>query len=249
MDESTPRNSSFHSEDVLIVGPGRLGRSLLGALRSLGLDVRIVGRGSAIPAAELTLLTVPDRAIAEVAALCPPGGVLLHTSGATPVDALRPHAPAGCLHPLMSFPDPSQRPPRFAGVPASVSGDPEARAAGRWLAELLGMVPFELSGDRRLYHAAAVMAGNFATALLAEAAAVLSAAGVPVEQAPALLAPLALASIENAASIGPARALTGPVARGDEAVIEAHREALACATPEQLTTYDALLAAARRLRE
>lgn len=243
----SPASDSL-AEGVLIVGPGRLGRSLARGLSARGVLVRLVGRGEPIPAAPLTLLTVPDRAIAEVAVAVPSGGVLLHCSGACDLEVLRPHHPAGSLHPLMTFPAPELAPPRFEGVPAALAGDPEAVAAARALAERLGMRAFLVPGDRRLYHAAAVMAGNFATALLAEAAAVLAGAGVPLEQAPALLAPLALRSVENAAELGPARALTGPVARGDELVIAAHRAALA-ADPARLATYDALLAAARRLVE
>lgn len=248
MNAPPPAITAFQADHVLIVGPGKLGRSLAYALRARGVDVRMVGRGAAIPAAPLTMLTVPDRAIHEVALLAPSGGILLHSSGATEVEALRPHRPAGSLHPLMTFPDPDLAPPRFEGVPAAVSGDAEARSAARWLATLLGMRPFEMEGDRRLYHAAAVLAGNFATVLLAEAAAVLAAAGVPADEAPALLAPLCLASVQNAARLGPAAALTGPVARGDTDVIAAHRAALA-ALPDRLATYDALLAAALRLRE
>jgi predicted short-subunit dehydrogenase-like oxidoreductase (DUF2520 family) len=132
-------------------------------------------------------------------------------------------------------------------VPAAVAGDPEAIVAATALAHALGWTPFEVPGDRRLYHAAAVMAGNFGTALLAEAAAVLGAAGVPRDRAPALLLPLALASLRNAAALGPARALTGPVARGDEDVIAAHRDALKAAAPDAVPVYEALLRAARAL--
>lgn len=241
----TPSSASL-AHGVVIVGPGRLGRTLARALETRGVQVRLVGRGEAIPASPLTLLTVPDRAIAEVAARVPAAGVLLHCSGACDLDVLRPHHPAGSLHPLMTFPGDAAT-LALEGAPAAIAGDPEARRSAGALALLLGMRPFEVPGDRRLYHAAAVMAGNFATALLAEAAAVLARAGVPIEDAPALLAPLALASIRNGAALGPAAALTGPVARGDEEVIRAHRAALA-SDPERLATYDALLAAARRLR-
>lgn len=233
--------------DVLIVGPGRLGRSVAMALRAAGHRVRLVGRDEPIPPAPVVWLTVPDREIAAAAARVPPGGVVLHASGASDLEPLRPHQPAGSLHPLMSFPGPEVAMPRMDEVPAAIAGDPEARAVATGIALALGWRPFEVPGDRRLYHAAAVMAGNFATALLAEAAAVLVAAGVPAVHAPGLLAPLALTSLRNAAAIGPARALTGPVARGDDGVIAAHRLALASLEPRLLCTYDALLDAARAL--
>ena len=46
-----------------------------------------------------------------------------------------------------------------------------------------------------------------------------------------------------------AAALTGPVAGGDEAVIQGHRAALATEDPRLLRSYDALLDAARALAQ
>ncbi len=232
---------------MVIVGPGRLGRTAAAQLEAGGHRVRLVGRGAPIPPAPITWLTVPDRAIAAVAQQVPPGGACLHASGALDLGPLGPRDGRGSLHPLMTFPGLPINP--FQGVvavPAAVQGDAEGLPAALALARALGAAAFEVPGDRRAYHAAAVLAGNFATALLAEAAQVMALAGVPVGLAPTLLAPLALQSVENAAHCGPAAALTGPVARGDEAVIAAHRAALA-EHPELLASYDALLAAARRL--
>ncbi len=234
--------------DVVLVGPGRLGRSAALLLERGGHRVRLVGRGAAIPPAPLTWLTVPDRAIGAVAAAVPLGGVVLHASGATDLAPLRPHRPAGSLHPLMTFPGPEVGlPPTDPPPPAAVAGDPEAVAAALGLAEALGWEPFAVPGDRRLYHAAAVVAGNQATALLGMAAELLAAAGVPIADAPRLLAPLALSSIRNAAASSPARALTGPVARGDEAVLAAHRAAIAAHDAELAAHYDALTDLTRRL--
>lgn len=244
MAERQPRASK--RLDVVVVGPGRLGRSVARLLTDAGHRVRLVGRGQPVPAAPLTWLTVPDRAIAEVAGRVPRGGVVLHASGATDLSPLSSHLHPGSLHPLMTFPGPEVALPDLTGVPAAIAGDPVAIAAAADLARALGLHPVAVPGDRRLYHAAAVMAGNFTTALLAEAARALVAAGVPEQQAPAMLAPLAIQAIRNVARHGPAQALTGPVARGDEAVLAAHRAALA-SDPELLATYDALLALARRL--
>lgn len=232
---------------VAILGPGRLGRSLSVLLGRAGVQVHLLGRGEAVPQVDVALLAVPDARIAEVAAALPAGPVVLHTSGASPVDPLRPHRPAGSFHPLMTFPGPEVSLPDLAGVPAALAGDPEAVDAGRWLAARLGMTPLLVPGDRRLYHAAAVMAGNFATVLLAEAAGVLSHAGVPADEARRALIPLAIQSLRNAAS-DPAAALTGPAARGDHGTIAAHRAALAEAgLADPLALYEALDRATRRL--
>lgn len=236
---------------LVVVGPGRLGRSVATLLRGRGHEVTVVGRGEPVPASPLTWLTVPDRAIQEASERVPPGGIVLHASGATDVSILRSHRHGGSLHPLMSFPGPHALPPADLEVPAAVAGDPEALRAASSLARALGWTPFAVPGDRRLYHAAAVLAGNFATALLADAAEVLSAAGVRREDAAALLAPLALASLANAARQGPAAALTGPVARGDQQTLAAHREALRVGgvSPRVQATYEALLQSAQHLAD
>jgi predicted short-subunit dehydrogenase-like oxidoreductase (DUF2520 family) len=146
----------------------------------------------------------------------------------------------------MTFPGPEVAVPDLHGVPAAVAGDPEAVAIAEGLARDLGMVPFAVPGDRRLYHAAAVLAGNFATVLVGEAARALVAAGVSPEVAAGALLPLAVRSIDNVRH-GASRALTGPVARGDEATLAAHRAALEEAgLSEVRALYDALLVAARR---
>lgn len=232
---------------IAIVGPGRLGRSLAVMLPPLGVAVELIGRDQAIPGTvDAVLLTVPDAAIGSIQGL--PSTPVLHTSGATPFEVLRPHRPAGSFHPLMTFPGPHAL-PDLAGVTATIAGDPAAIAVGHRLAEALQMAPLELTGDRRLYHAAAVMAGNFATVLLADAAAALRAAGVPADRAAGVLAPLALRSIENAVP-EPAAALTGPVARGDQEVIAGHLAALADAgLLEEKAIYEALTQRAKRLIE
>jgi len=232
---------------LVIVGPGRLGRSVAQRLKQRVQPVCLVGRGEPIPPAEITWITVPDTQIAAVAVKVPVGGVVLHASGAMGLEPLRHHSSPGSLHPLMTFPGPTTKIPIPQVVPAAISGNPTARAAATKLANLLGFTPFDVPGDRRLYHAAAVMVGNFTTVLMAEATRLLTAAGVKPEDAPALLAPLAVASIENAVRIGPKKALTGPVARNDQQVIASHQEAIGDSMPDLLPTYNALLAATQAM--
>lgn len=230
-----------------IVGRGRLGRTLAELLPRAGHPIVTVGRGETIPTdVDGVLLCVPDNTVRALAFQCPPDRVVLHHSGALDHDVLLPLAHRGSLHPLMTFPGPEVAIPDLAGVPAAVAGTSAALAAAATLATDLGMVPFEVPGDRRLYHAAAVMAGNFATVLLAEAADVLVAAGIQPDRALSLLVPLARQSIENA-RYGIAQALTGPIARGDEITLDAHRTALDDhALGEVRALYDTLVKRARR---
>jgi predicted short-subunit dehydrogenase-like oxidoreductase (DUF2520 family) len=228
--------------DIAIVGRGRLGRTVARKLRAAGVETLDLGRGDTIPPAPVTWLLVPDRAIAEVSALVPSGGVVLHSSGALGAEALAPHIKRAVLHPIMSFPG-DTLPDR---VPATLAGEPEAVDAARRLAESLGWEAIPFAGDRALYHAACVMAGNFAGALFEEACTALSLAGVDPGDAPGLLGPLARASLENAIVLGPS-ALTGPAARGDRAVVERHRSALGARDRTLLAVYDALSAATDRI--
>lgn len=233
---------------LVIVGPGRLGRSAARLLTDCGIRFSLVGRGEAIPAAPLTWLTVPDAEIGDAAQAVPIGPIVLHASGATGCEPLRHHRSAGSLHPLMTFPGPELAMPT-GRIPAAIAGDERAVIAATELAHDLGFTPFEVSGDRALYHASAVIAGNFATVLLDEASRVLTLAGVPANQAAALLAPLAIASIKNAAAVGPGAALTGPVARQEEDIIRQHLEVLGHGPEGTLETYKALLTAARAMRK
>lgn len=212
---------------VVFVGPGRLARTLAPVLRAAGHAVDLIGRNTPLPTGgDLRWITVPDRAIAEVSAALPVGGPVAHASGATDLDALAPHPRRGSLHPLMTFPGPEHGPTTLRDVPAAIDGTDDAvlELLGD-LARDLGLRAVRVPGDRRLYHAAAVMAGNLATVLLAEAGDVLAAAGVPAAQARAMLAPLAHASLDHAIA-DPDAALTGPVARHDLPVLDGHRAAL-----------------------
>ncbi len=210
---------------IAIVGPGRLGRSLEALLAERSFPVPLVGRGEVVPLVDVVVLAVPDRALAAAAAALPRGPIVLHCSGAATVDILAPHRPRGSWHPLMTFPGSEVALPDLDGVPAAVAGDPEAVAVAVALTRALGMAPLHVTGDRRLYHASAVLAGNLATVLLAEAARALEAAGVEATEARRALFPLAQQSLRNAIE-DPARALTGPVVRGDLSTLDGHRDAL-----------------------
>jgi predicted short-subunit dehydrogenase-like oxidoreductase (DUF2520 family) len=229
---------------LALLGMGRLARSLAPLLELAGHRVTRWRRGDPQPRADLCWITASDDAVPELAAWLEPGPVVLHASGGLDHAVLRPHRPAGSLHPLQTFPGPELGTPPLQGAPAAVAGDPEAVRAAERIARDLGMRPFAVPGDRRLYHAACVLAGNFTTVLLAEASRLLESAGVeedPLE----LLLPLVNASIDGALRHGPRAAITGPAARGDERTIHSQLEALAETHPELLPLYRALTERAR----
>jgi len=188
------------------------------------------------------LRCVPDGEIAAAAAALPPGAPVGHCSGATGLDVLAGHEAFG-LHPLMAVP--TDGTPVFAGAGAAVAGStPRALAIAHALATRLGLRATTVADeDRAAYHAAAAIASNFLVTL--EGAAERLAAGAGVERA--LLVPLVLASVDNWARLGAAEALTGPIARGDEATVARQRAAVAERAPDLLALFDAMADATRRL--
>jgi predicted short-subunit dehydrogenase-like oxidoreductase (DUF2520 family) len=189
------------------------------------------------------LLCVPDAEIASAAASIEPGPLVGHCSGATSLDALAPHE-AFSLHPLMTV---TASGARFAGAGAAIAGTtPRGLGLASELAAALGMRAVEIADeDRAAYHAAASIASNFLVTLEAAAERVAATAGADKR----LLVPLVLATVENWSLLGAERALTGPVARGDEATIARQRAAIAERAVDLLPLFDALVDATRALAQ
>jgi predicted short-subunit dehydrogenase-like oxidoreductase (DUF2520 family) len=230
---------------LAIVGAGRLGTVLAIALRNAGVPVDPpLRRGQhPDPTADAVLLCVGDGEIAAVAAAIRPGPLLGHCSGATGLEALGGRR-AFSLHPLMTV-APDAEPDVLRGAGAAIDGsDQAALATARALAAAVGLVPVRIAPeDRAAYHAAASIASNFLVTLQDAAERVGAEAGLGREQ----LVPLVRAAVENWAALGPERALTGPVARGDEPTVARQRAAVAQRTPELLGLFDALTDATRQL--
>jgi predicted short-subunit dehydrogenase-like oxidoreductase (DUF2520 family) len=219
-------------ESIEIVGAsGRVGAAVSARLAERG-----VARDGREPG--LVLLCVPDRAIAEVAAGIAPGPWIAHVSGATPLAALDPHVRRFGLHPLQSF-SRARGPEQLDGAWAAVTAESDdAHAIGFWLAETLGLRPFELEeAGRFAYHAGAAIASNYVVTLRAAARALLEAAGAP----PEALDPLIRGVVETGFE------LTGPIARGDWETVERHLAVIRAERPELEDLYLVLAEATARL--
>jgi len=226
-----------------IVGAGRLGTALAAALRASGLVIDgPLGRGASPRGVDAVLLCVPDVEIGAAAAAVAPGAPVGHCAGATGLEALPGHE-AFALHPLMTVP--ADGDPPFAGAGAAVAGStPRALAVAEALAARLGLQTTTVAdGDRAAYHAAASIAANFVVTL--EGAAERLAATAGVERA--LLVPLVRAAVENWARLGAVDALTGPIARGDEATVARQRTAVQQRAPDLLPLFDVMTDATRAL--
>jgi predicted short-subunit dehydrogenase-like oxidoreductase (DUF2520 family) len=216
-------------ESVTVIGSGRVGSAIGARLSERGVAVGDDG--------SLVVICVPDDAIGEIAAGIAVGPWVAHVSGATSLDALEPHRRRFSLHPLQTFTR-ARGPEQLDGAWGAVTAETdEARAAGFWLAETVGLRPFELAdATRPLYHAGAAIASNYLVTLHAVAADLFRAAGAP----PEALVPLMQRTIENGFE------LTGPIERGDWETVEAHRRAIREARPELEPLYDVLAEATAR---
>ena len=231
-----------------LIGPGRAGLSFASALAAAGWSVLPpLGRddevGDAASGCDWLLITVPDRAVAEVAAAVRPvpGTVVAHVSGSLGPDALAPHPRRATVHPLVSLPDPTEGAAVLAGGAwFGIGGDP---AAAQMVTALGGHAVAVPDAHRAAYHAAACVASNHLVVLLDQAARLAERAGVPLE---AYLA-LVRGTVDNVAARGPRAALTGPVARSDWATVGAHRAVVDGLGPGDLAAYDALATLAARL--
>jgi predicted short-subunit dehydrogenase-like oxidoreductase (DUF2520 family) len=228
---------------------------------------KFVGAGQ--PVAELAhmrtanvwLLSVPDaqvgaaaQALAEAQGAKLSGSIVFHNSGFLSAAELQPLQALGChvasAHPVLNFASPDTGVRQFAGTPCGLEGDAAALA---WLHTALSAIGgrcFEIaSADKPLYHAAAVFSSNFTVVLQGIAQDAWQTAGVPPELMRPLTEALLKSTVDNVLAMGPAKALTGPAARGDIAVVQAQGEVVKSWSPTAGELYKTLSELAAQLKK
>ena len=227
---------------VTIIGSGRAGQSFALALGRVGHEVTLIHHDQLESVSgEFVLLSVPDDALAEVAASLAPDAsrVLAHAAGSRTLEVLAPHPRVASLHPLAALSSPERGAERLVGATYCVAGDDAALEIVR---SLEGRVITLEDARRTLYHATATVAANHLVALMGQVERLATEVGLELEDFLAL-AGQALADV---ASDGPAMALTGPASRGDVETIDAH---LAAMPEAERPAYVALAHAAFELAE
>ena len=242
--------------EIALVGPGRLGSALALALAGAGYRIReLVSRGrstavvrklsrevtakvaslqSAELDADLVWFCVPDREIASVATKIAAltswkRKVAFHSSGALAsdeLDALRRRGAAiASVHPLMTFVRGSV--PLLKDVPFAIEGDAAAISIARRIVRDLGGNSFHLNKDNKAaYHAWGGFASPLLIALLVTAEHVAEIAGFSSGDARRKMLPIVRQTLSNYEKLGPAGALSGPLVRGDAAVVREHLRVL-----------------------
>jgi len=251
---------------LAFIGAGRVGSVLAVALARAGWEVVAVasrdeGRrtrmGQLLPGirafaephavldeAELIFLTVPDDAVAPMAAALKlySGQALVHTSGALPAAVLDPARAAGTslasFHPLVAFADFERGLAALHGATVALEGDESLLPVLADMAEAVGARPVQLASEgKAAYHAAAMLAAGGLVGLLDAIVEVAAGAGLDEPAALSVYLPLARQALANAERLGVQAALTGPFVRGDAATVRSHLDALARHAPGALPLY------------
>ncbi len=248
-----------------VVGAGNVGTGLALALREAGavmagvynrsperahaasvllgieVDVGLFGKG--LSEANVVLVAVRDEAVGDVGKALAESGMLAdetvvaHTAGSLPAAALGDlgSASSGSLHPIVACTSPEQAAKGLVGAAYALEGDELALAALGGIVRLLqGRAVTISAAAKPRYHASLVLASNLLTALLHVALCEAEAAGFHDREA---VLQLAEGAVDLVLALGPERALTGPLVRGDVATVERHLASLA---PEARDVYKVL---------
>jgi predicted short-subunit dehydrogenase-like oxidoreductase (DUF2520 family) len=198
-------------------------------------DIQISAFGDLF-AADVILFTTPDDALpsiaksfAEAAGRALRGKIILHTSATLDRTVLAPlarcGAATGSLHPMQTFG--GRVVPNLSGVIFAIEGDPKARRMARSIGRSLGGITVAISTrDKPVYHAAAVLAAGSAYPLIETGVRMLMRIGFTRARAMQTLVPLIRQIFHNIERIGPRAAWTGPLSRGDYAIVARHARVL-----------------------
>jgi predicted short-subunit dehydrogenase-like oxidoreductase (DUF2520 family) len=154
-----------------------------------------------------------------------PDDMVFHVSGATPSTALKAAAERGALtasvHPIKTFADAELAVQSFSGTFCGAEGHPDALRVLRPAFEKIGATVFDIAPDlKAIYHAGGVFSCNYLAALIEAALRSHEKAGIPRAASLKALEPLVRETVDAIFDKGPARALTGPIARGDIATVK-----------------------------
>jgi len=251
--------------NVLILGSGRVGTAFGYLLKERGYRIlgvynrhretglralERIGEGTvydreslpaAVPVADLIIITTPDRAIKETAALagsCSPrnDAYLMHMSGLLDSEILKISGWEGgvfSFHPLQAIAGFTEGVRLLPEALFTVEGDEKGEKFAGELARSLGLKYLVIKKEYKpLYHAAAVVASNYLVTLVDSSFRLLKKAGMDREEVKKGLLQLVKGTLQNLDQMTPAGALTGPIARGDLETIARHRQALADYAPE-----------------
>ncbi|MBK7858763.1 MAG: DUF2520 domain-containing protein [Archangiaceae bacterium] len=234
----------------MVYGLGRVGGALALGLKAARWDVRVHTRSPAkarrmklalaedLSQADVVVLAVPDAMVGAIEV--PDGPAVVHCAGALELSALNAQR-RGSFHPLVAVSSPNDS--LEGGWVAVSASDARLENTLKRMAKALKMNVLTVPENQRArYHAGAVMSAGLVIALLDAA---VEATGLPRAKAEKALIALTRSALQGAAARGLAKSMTGPIVRGDAAVVERH---LAALPPDLASLYRALSKRALKLK-
>lgn len=240
-------------DSALVEVTGVVNRSLASAQDA----TRFIGRGTPLnsinemPQSDLIMIATSDDRIVECAQALAAAGLVdadtlvFHCSGAHSSEVLSPlaalGASTGSVHPVKSFAEPERAYQTFAGTYLGVEGDARCLSFLQESLSRCGGEVFKLAPEMKLlYHAGAVFVCNYMTALIEIGLRCFEQAGLDRQLALQIIAPFIYDTLNNNVNLGPAKALTGPIARGDHELVRQQYEAVKRYSPLAGEIYAAL---------
>jgi predicted short-subunit dehydrogenase-like oxidoreductase (DUF2520 family) len=141
------------------------------------------------------------------------------------------------LHPLQAFAQEEKALADLARTWFSLEGDDPRLARIEEILARTGNRCLRIGPQGKpLYHLAACVFSNYLVTLMAQGMAALAQSGIQPLEGFQAMRPLIEGTIANIARLGPAKALTGPIARGDVSTVRHHLEALEATHLDALET-------------
>jgi predicted short-subunit dehydrogenase-like oxidoreductase (DUF2520 family) len=224
---------------------------------SAGEAVKFIGAGHAVahlrdmrPADVWMIATRDDAILPSCATLAAtgkitPDDIVFHVSGATPSTDLLAAREKGALtasvHPIKTFTDPELAVQTFPGTYCSAEGSAEALKTLRPAFERIGAKVFDIAPELKpIYHAGGVFSCNYLGALIEAALRAHERAGIPRAASLQALEPMVRETVDAIFEKGPARALTGPISRGDVRTVKRQLDAVEGWDPAMAALYRGL---------
>jgi predicted short-subunit dehydrogenase-like oxidoreductase (DUF2520 family) len=210
---------------------------------------------------DLIFILTSDKAIGEIAARLANGAIearennsrgekkglktVVHCSGLLTSHVLAPLAAQGwqtvSLHPLQSVVGKIDAAQALRDCWYMVEGDQGGVDLVTKLVNSFGANIMTIQPEQKiLYHAAACVTSNFLTTLVKMAVDLMVEAGFDEKKGQEALWPLLQGTLANIKELGPAQALTGPIARGDWVTVEAHLAKMGKINSDYIDLYRAL---------
>jgi predicted short-subunit dehydrogenase-like oxidoreductase (DUF2520 family) len=252
-------SANQHKLKIVVLGAGNVSFHITRALHSVGHTISQVIGKSGESSHELSLLVestfansvneidtnsdlyiiaVPDNQIENIVNSLPKlNGIVVHTSGSTPIDCLSKSSDKfGVLYPFQTFS--KTREINLEGVPFCIEASADyVKATLFEIAQSIGGIAIEMDSDKRKWlHLTGVFSCNFVNHMLVIAQKVSESKGIDFD----LIKPLIVETIAKALENDPRSSQTGPAIRGDSVTMKKHIEMLSEIDDDIMKLYNSI---------